>query len=78
MLASLELNRWLAARHDDREPIADPATLALSKFASPGALTIHVSVDVRPKDGVSKAKIDEVKVALHELGLDENVKLERE
>jgi hypothetical protein len=50
----------------------------LSKFASPGALTIHVSVDVRPKDGVSKAKIDEVKVALRELGLDENVKLERE
>lgn len=53
-------------------------TKVLSKFASSGALTIHVSVDVRPKDGISKAKIDEVKVALRELGLDENVKIERE
>ena len=53
-------------------------TKVLSKFASSGALTIHVSVDVRPKDGVSKAKIDEVKVALRELGLPEDVKIERE
>lgn len=53
-------------------------TKVLSKFASSGALTIHVSVDVRPKDGVSKAKIDEVKVALRELGLSEDVKIERE
>ncbi len=50
----------------------------LSKFASPGALTIHVSVDVTPKDGVSKAKIDEVKVALRELGLDEGLKTHNE
>ncbi len=50
----------------------------LSKFASPGALTIHVSVDVRAKDGLSKSKIDEVKVALRELGLPEDVKVDRE
>ena len=47
----------------------------LSKFASPGALTIHVSVDVRPKGGIPKTKIDEVKVALRELGLEENVRI---
>jgi hypothetical protein len=50
----------------------------LSKFASPGALTIHVSVDVRPQGGVPKTKIDEIKVALRELGLDENVRIEPE
>lgn len=48
----------------------------LSKFASPGALTIHVSVDVRPKEGVPKTKIDEIKVALRELGLPEDIRIE--
>lgn len=50
----------------------------LSKFAAPGALTIHVSVNVRPKEGVSMSRIDELKVALRELSLAEDVKVEKD
>ena len=49
-------------------------TKVLSKFASGEGLKITLNVEVSPKDGVSDQKIEETKVALRELGLDDDVK----
>jgi hypothetical protein len=48
-------------------------TKVLSRFATGTGLKITVSVEVAPKDGVSTQKLEETKVALRELGLDDNV-----
>lgn len=49
-------------------------TKVLSKFATGGGLQLNVSVSAQPPDGVSKAKLDETRAALRELGLSDEVK----
>jgi hypothetical protein len=51
-------------------------TKFLSKFASGKGLKITINVDISPEDGISKQKLEETKVALRELGLDDDVKEE--
>ena len=48
-------------------------TKVLSKFASGKGLTLTVTVEAAPEGGVSNQKIEETKVALRELGLDDDV-----
>jgi len=48
-------------------------TKVLARFAAAKGLKLTLTVDVRPEDGVSKAKIEEMKVALRELGMSEDV-----
>lgn len=45
----------------------------LSKFATGGGVKLTVTVEVAPSGGVSKAKVDETRVALRELGLNETL-----
>jgi len=49
-------------------------TKVLSRFATTDGMKLTVTVDVTPTDGVSKAKVDETRVALRELGLSEAVR----
>ncbi|HEX6101251.1 MAG TPA: DUF499 domain-containing protein [Thermoanaerobaculia bacterium] len=53
-------------------------TRVLSRFVGGGNVTIHVSVDVRPETGVAMSKLDEVRIALRELGLDEKIVIHRD
>jgi hypothetical protein len=46
----------------------------LSRFATGDRMKLTVTVDVMPKAGVAKSKVDETKVALRELGLPETVR----
>lgn len=48
-------------------------TKVLARFAAAKGLTLTLTVDVHPDDGVSKTKIEETKVALRELGMSEDV-----
>ncbi len=48
-------------------------TKVLSKFASGKGLTLTVTVEAAPEGGVSGQKVEETKVALRELGLEDNV-----
>ena len=48
-------------------------TKILARFVTDQGLTLTLTVDVQPMDGVSKAKIEETKVALRELGLAEDI-----
>ncbi len=48
-------------------------TKVLARFAAAKGLKLTLTVDVHPDDGVSKAKIEETKVALRELGMSEDV-----
>ena len=50
-------------------------TKVLSKFASGKGLKLTVTVEASPEGGVSSQKIEETKVALRELGMDDNVKV---
>jgi hypothetical protein len=51
-------------------------TKVLSKFAGGKGLRITINVEVSPEGGVSKQKIEETKVALRELGLQDDMKVE--
>jgi hypothetical protein len=51
-------------------------TKVLSKFATQSGLKIGLNVEIAPEGGVSKQKIDEIKVALRELGLPDDVSFE--
>jgi hypothetical protein len=51
-------------------------TKVLSKFAAQNGLTIGLNVEIAPEGGVSNQKVDEVKVALRELGLSDDVALQ--
>jgi len=51
-------------------------TKVLSKFAVGKGLKITINVEVSPEGGVSTQKIEETKVALRELGLNDDVKPE--
>ena len=46
----------------------------LSKFAASKGLKLTVNVEVEPEGGVSAQKIDEIRLALRELGLNDDVK----
>ncbi len=51
-------------------------TKVLARFAVADGLKLSLTVDVEPKGGVSKAKITEMKVALRELGMSEEIHIE--
>ena len=51
-------------------------TKVLSKFAGGKGLKITINVEVSPEGGVSKQKIEETKIALRELGLNDDLKSE--
>jgi hypothetical protein len=48
-------------------------TKVLSKFATQSGLKIGLNVEIAPEGGVSIQKVDEIKVALRELGLPDDV-----
>jgi hypothetical protein len=48
-------------------------TKVLSKFATQSGLKITLTVDIAPEGGVSSQKVDEIKVALRDLGLADDV-----
>ncbi len=48
-------------------------TKVLARFAAAKGLKLSLTVDVQPEGGVEKAKITEMKVALRELGMSEDV-----
>ena len=50
-------------------------TKVLSKFAAQSGLKIGLNVEIAPEGGVSNQKVDEIKVALRELGLKDDVLL---
>jgi len=50
-------------------------TKVLSRFATAGGLKLTLTVDVDPPGGTVMSKVEETKVALRELGMDENVKV---
>lgn len=50
-------------------------TKVLSKFAAQSGLTIGLNVQIAPEEGVSSQKVDEIKGALRELGLSDDVEL---
>jgi hypothetical protein len=51
-------------------------TKVLSKFATQTGLKLTLRVEIAPEGGVSNQKVDEIKVALRELGLSDDVVLE--
>ena len=51
-------------------------TKVLSKFATQSGLKIGLNVEIAPEGGVSNQKVDEIKVALRELGLPDDVSLD--
>ena len=48
-------------------------TKVLSKFATQSGLKIGLNVEIAPDGGVSNQKVDEIKVALRELGLSDEI-----
>jgi hypothetical protein len=50
-------------------------TKVLSRFVAGTGLKLSLSVEVKPDDGVLKAKIEETKVALRDLGMSEQIEL---
>ena len=48
-------------------------TKVLARFATAQGLKLTLTVDVTPEDGVSRAKIEETKVALRDLGVAEDI-----
>lgn len=51
-------------------------TKVLSKFAAQTGLTIGLNVQIAPDGGVSNQKLDEIKVALRELGLPDDLSVD--
>ncbi|MCD4845168.1 MAG: hypothetical protein K8R25_11850 [Methanosarcinales archaeon] len=51
-------------------------TKVLSKFANENDLRLILKVEVALKDGISNQKIEETRIALRELGLDDQVEEE--
>ena len=51
-------------------------TKVLSKFATQSGLKIGLNVEIAPEGGVSNQKVDEIKVALRELGLSDTVNID--
>lgn len=53
-------------------------TKVLSKFVTGGGLEINLKFEAKPKGGISSQKIEETKVHLRELGLQENIEVKEE
>jgi hypothetical protein len=53
-------------------------TKVLSKFATGQGLKLTLTVEVFPEGGIPTSKIEETRVVLRELGLDDNVEMELE
>jgi hypothetical protein len=51
-------------------------TKVLSKFATQTGLKLALKVEIAPEGGVSNPKVDEIKMALRELGLSDDVSFE--
>jgi len=51
-------------------------TRVVSKFAADKDLKLKVTVETSPRSGISEQKVEETKVALRELGLNDNVSVE--
>jgi hypothetical protein len=51
-------------------------TKVLSKFATQSGLKIGLDIEIAPEGGVSSQKLDEIKVALRELGMADDVSLD--
>lgn len=51
-------------------------TKVLSKYATGNGLKLTLKIEIAPSDGVSKQKVEDTKVALRELGLDDSVDTE--
>ena len=51
-------------------------TKVLSRFAAASGLKLTVTVEASPEDGISSQKLEETKVALRELGLKDDVRVE--
>ena len=51
-------------------------TKVLSRFAIGPGLRIRVDVEVTDESGISEQKVEETRVALRELGLDDDVRVE--
>jgi hypothetical protein len=49
-------------------------TKVVSKFTVSRGLKLTVTFEAAPEDGVSKQRVEEVKAALRELGLDPEIK----
>lgn len=48
-------------------------TKVLSRFVTGGGLKLRVEIEVKSEEGISQQKVEQTKVALRELGLDENM-----
>ena len=51
-------------------------TKVLTKFVKAGGLSLKISIQANPVDGVADRQVDETKAALRELGLDDEVRVE--
>lgn len=51
-------------------------TKVLSRFPIGGGLKLTVKVEIQPKDGIPKQKVDETKTTLRELGLSEEIQID--
>lgn len=47
----------------------------LSRFSNEGRLTVNVEIEIEHPDGISPEKIEDVRVALRELGLNQGIHL---
>ena len=52
-------------------------TKVLSRFVTGGGLKLKVEIEVKSEEGVSQQKVEQTKVALRELGLNEDVSAEK-
>lgn len=52
-------------------------TKVLSRFVSGSGLKLKVEIEVKPEEGVSQQKVDQTKVALRELGLNEDIETKK-
>lgn len=51
-------------------------TKVLSKYVTSAAVKITLNIEIEQADGISKQKIDELKTALRELGMEDDIKLD--
>ena len=51
-------------------------TKVLSKYATGDGLKLTLKIEITPSEGVSKQKVEDTKVALRELGLDDSLNTE--
>ena len=52
-------------------------TKVLSRFVTGGGLKLKVEIEVKSEEGISQQKVEQTKVALRELGLNEDVSADK-